>query len=506
MIALYARQSVEKEGSVSIETQLDYCKSMIKINEQMKDVNFYIDKGFSGGNIERPAFQQLIKDIESGKIEKVIVYKLDRISRSLADFMKIQQIFEKHSVDFVSSQEAFDTSSAYGDVILKILMVFAEFERTSIINRVRDAYQKRSDMGFYMGGRQQYGFELNDTLIDDKRTKMLVPIERQMDHVRFIYTLYSSENVSLRKVQKALTQNGLLQDTGQVWSASKINAILKNPVYVKADIDIYNYYLSKNVRIINSPNQFDGSHAAVLYGRTCHCSALGDWSDMKLVLAKHEGVIPSDIWLKCQQKIQHNKQLGKSISNSSSWLAGRVFCGICGSKMTTIKSSRSNGTKRVYFICSNKLNKKTCPGTVTIYAEDIEDIIQIQILNKLSKINKIPISTDFSKDKEIYDVKVKLAEIADKESKLKKYILSSKLNIAAAELINSQAEQLYNEQCILTDRLTFLQKKEYQQVDTNILLNLWETASCEDKKATVGLIIERINISHNGDIEIIWYI
>lgn len=506
MIALYARQSVEKEGSVSIETQLDYCKSMIKIDEQSIKTNYYIDKGFSGGNIERPAFQQLIRDIEAGKVEKVIVYKLDRISRSLADFVKIQQMFNKNNVDFVSSQEAFDTSSPYGDVILKILMVFAEFERTSIINRVRDAYQKRSNMGFYMGGRRQYGFCLKETLIDNKKTKMLVPIESEIEHIKFIYNLYSSKNMSLRDVQHALTDKNFVPTDGAGWSPSKINAILKNPVYVKADIDIYNYFFTKNVQIINIPQLFDGTHAALLYGRTNHNSTLNDWSDMKLVLAPHNGVISSDIWLKCQQKTCNNVLLGKSMSNKSSWVCGKISCGICGSKMTTIKSLRSNGTKRAYFICSNKLNKKTCSGTVTIYAEDMENLIFSLILKKLSKIDKIPKIKDICINQEIYEIKVKLTEISVKINQLKDFLLTSELNIVAAELVNTQAVQLYNEQHALNNKLNLLQKKEYQQVDTDLLLNMWITASFEEKKAVCSIIIERINIFRNGDIEIIWNI
>lgn len=506
MIALYARQSVDKEGSVSIETQLDYCKSMIKLDEQSKKVNCYIDKGFSGGNIERPAFQQLINDMEKGKIEKVIVYKLDRISRSLADFIKIQQIFEKYNVDFISSQEAFDTSSPYGDVILKILMVFAEFERTSIINRVRDAYQKRSNMGFYMGGRQQYGFKLKETLIDSKKTKMLAPIENEIEHIKFIYNLYSSKNVSLRDVQKALTDNNFVPNNNSKWSPSKINTILKNPVYVKADIDIFNYFLSKNVNIINSPNLFNGSHAALLYGHSNHNYSLNDWSDMKLVLAPHEGIISSDIWLKCQQKRTINKQLGKSMSNQSSWVCGKIYCGICGSKMTTIKSSRTDGTKRIYFICSKKLNKKNCAGTVTIYAQDIEYLINLQIMSKLSKIDKIPKPLDYKTKQEIYNVKMKLTEISFKINEFKKFLLNTDLNIVAAEMVNSQATQLYNEQYSLKNKLSSLQKKNYQQISTDILINMWTNASYEEKKSVCNIIIERINISSTGDIEIIWNI
>jgi len=506
MIALYARQSVEKERSVSIETQLDYCRSMIKLDENNKETKYYIDKGFSGGNIDRPAFQQLINDIKKGNIEKVIVYKLDRISRSLADFINIQQLFERNNVSFVSSQESFDTSSPYGDVILKILMVFAEFERTSIINRVRDAYQKRSDMGFYMGGRQQYGFCLKETIIENKKTKMLVPVGSEIEHVKLIFNLYSSKSMSLRKVQQALIENKFIPNNGSVWSPSKINSIIKNPVYVKADMDIYNYYFSKNVHIINTPQNFDGTHAALLYGHTCHNSALSDWSDMKLVLAQHEGIIPSDIWLNCQQKSIRNKNLGKSVSNQSSWLCGKIFCGICGGKMTTIKSSRSDGSQLIYFICSDKLNKKTCKGTTTTYAEDLEHIIFRLISKKLLKIDRVLKTPNSNTKQEIHNIKIRLAEIAIKKNQLKDFLINTELNFTAAKLINSQAEQLEKNQLELINKLSFLEKKDYQQVNTELLLNLWTNASFEQKKAIVNTVVERIIISVDGDIHIIWNI
>ena len=152
-IILYARKSVERENSISCETQLEYCKMMVKPDERGEKLIELVDNGFSGGNINRDGFQSMMKLVRQRKVKKVIVYKLDRISRSLADFVNIMQEFKEYGVEFVSSQEAFDTSSPYGELIMKILMVFAEFERTSIINRVTQAYHHRSELGFYMGGR-----------------------------------------------------------------------------------------------------------------------------------------------------------------------------------------------------------------------------------------------------------------------------------------------------------------------------------------------------------------
>ena len=130
-IALYARKSIERENSISCETQIEYCKSVIKPDERSEKTVEFIDNGYSGGNVHRDGFQKMMRQIERGKISKVIVYRLDRISRSLSDFVGILETLKKHNVQFVSSQESFDTSSPYGEMIVKILMVFAEFERKS---------------------------------------------------------------------------------------------------------------------------------------------------------------------------------------------------------------------------------------------------------------------------------------------------------------------------------------------------------------------------------------
>ncbi|MCH5348242.1 MAG: recombinase family protein, partial [Oscillospiraceae bacterium] len=186
-IVLYARKSVERENSISCETQLEYCRAMIKPDERDEKVIPIVDNGFSGGNVNRDGFQKMMKLIRKDKVSKVIVYRLDRISRSLPDFVNILQEFREHGVMFISSQESFDTSSPYGDLIVKILMVFAEFERTSAIERVTQAYIHRSEMGFYMGGRQPYGFELVPTVIHNVKTKMLNPILSEIEQVRYIY-------------------------------------------------------------------------------------------------------------------------------------------------------------------------------------------------------------------------------------------------------------------------------------------------------------------------------
>ena len=135
MTAIYARQSVDKKDSISIETQIEACKRCCD-----GEYKIYSDKGWSGKNLERPQFQTLLADIKSGGIEKIVVYKLDRISCSILDFANMMELFQEYDVEFVSSTEKFDTSTPMGRAMLNICIVFAQLERETIQKRVTNAY------------------------------------------------------------------------------------------------------------------------------------------------------------------------------------------------------------------------------------------------------------------------------------------------------------------------------------------------------------------------------
>ncbi len=120
--AIYARQSVDRKDSISIESQIEFCKYELR-GGNFKD---YKDKGFSGKNTDRPRFQELMADIKRGLIRRVVVYKLDRISRSILDFATMMELFQQYNVEFVSSTEKFDTSTPMGRAMLNICIVFAQ--------------------------------------------------------------------------------------------------------------------------------------------------------------------------------------------------------------------------------------------------------------------------------------------------------------------------------------------------------------------------------------------
>ncbi len=507
-IILYARKSVERENSISCETQLEYCRSVIKPDERDEKIIAFVDNGFSGGNVNRDGFQKMMKLVRQGKVKKVIIYKLDRISRSLSDFVNILQEFKEHKVEFVSSQESFDTSSPYGEMIVKLLMVFAEFERTSIINRVTQAYAHRSEMGFYMGGRQPYGFDLVPTVIHNVKTKKLNPIPAEVEQVRYIFEVYAQENVSLRRLLDILVAEGKQPLNGSSWTTAKLSTLLKNLIYVKADSDVYDYYDRHGVQMVTDVSLFTGEYGAQLYGHTKHDPSSPDWSDMKLVLLTHPGIVDSDIWLRCQRKLEKNRQIGNSVSNPTSWLAGKVVCEKCGHTMTTIKGKiNKSGEIRRYFNCTGRSHKKTCTGPkVTIYAEDLENMVYECISAKLADLKEMNRTTRKGDTAEVNELKLKIKAIEKSEKQLLDTMLAGGFNDDLLALANQKATQFKRDRLALHERIEDLKSREDE---TDVVVNLaksWKTADYKRKKAVAMIMIHKIVISEDGSTKVLWNI
>lgn len=506
-IAIYVRKSIERENSISCETQAEYCKAMIKPDERSKKVLTFVDNGCSGGNTDREGFQKMMRQIEQGKISKVIVYRLDRISRSLTDFVNILNTFKSHGVEFVSSQESFDTSSPYGDLIVKILAVFAEFERNSIIARVTQAYEHRSEMGFYMGGRKPYGFSLSPFTINNVKTKRLEPISEEIEQIKYIYETYAIENVTLGRLLKNLIENDMNPLSGGGWTTAKLSTILKNPIYVKADNRIYSYFERHNTQIISPPESFDGIHGLQLYGITKHNPESEDWSDIKAVVMNHDGVIDADIWIKCRQKLEKNKQVGNAVSNKTSWLGGKLVCCKCGRTMTTIKGMVNGGEIRRYFICTGKSHFKDCKGPrATIYAESLEDVIYKDIGRKLDELKNCGKQKNKSINPLLNELKNKLKSIELEEARLADTITRDEVSSELLDILSVKAGKLKKDKMDILAKIDDLRSKE---LDTKSAVNLskkWKTASFEEKRGVCSVLIDRIIIDNDGNAEIIWNI
>jgi DNA invertase Pin-like site-specific DNA recombinase len=231
--ALYGRQSVDKADSISIESQLEFCKYELKGGAAKE----YTDKGFSGKNTDRPQFQQLLRDIEKGLVKRVIVYKLDRISRSIIDLANMMELVQKYHVEFVSSTEKFDTSTPMGRAMLNICIVFAQLERETIQKRVTDAYYSRCVKGFKMGGKTSFGFITEPIVINGIHTKRLVANPDEQEIVKLMFEMYEKPETSFGDITRYFAERGISIFKKEM-TRSSLSALLKNPVYVQADLDV----------------------------------------------------------------------------------------------------------------------------------------------------------------------------------------------------------------------------------------------------------------------------
>ena len=288
--AIYGRQSIDKKDSISIESQFEFCRYELKGGEAKE----YKDKGYSGKNIERPDFQRLLQDIRLGLIKRVIVYKLDRISRSIVDFAKLMELFKQYDVEFVSCTEKFDTSTPMGRAMLNICIVFAQLERESIQMRVQDAFYSRCTKGYYMRGRTPYGFDTEPIVMDGIKTKKLVE-NAEMDFAELMFQMYAEPGNSYGDITRYFVKHSI-KVYDKALQRGFISKLLRNPVYVQADMDIYEYYKAQGVKIESPPEMFTGDNSCYLYqGR--------EGEEPILVIAPHQGRIPS------QARIQLGDQM-----------------------------------------------------------------------------------------------------------------------------------------------------------------------------------------------------
>jgi site-specific DNA recombinase len=211
----------------------------------------YDDGGISGGTLERPALQRLLRDIEAGMVDVVVVYKIDRLSRSLTDFAKLVDVFERHNVTFVSVTQQFNTTTSMGRLTLNILLSFAQFEREVIGERIRDKFAASRRKGMWMGGWPPLGYEIEN--------RRLVVVEREAVLVRRIFDRFAKTGSALavaRELNAAgeVTKRRACADGirgGKAWTKGAVYKVLANHVYLGEAVHKGVAYAGEHAAIID---------------------------------------------------------------------------------------------------------------------------------------------------------------------------------------------------------------------------------------------------------------
>ena len=300
--AIYTRKSSEEgleQDFNSLDAQREACEAYIK--SQMHEGWILIDKqyndgGFSGGTMERPAFKELLRDIENDKIDIVVVYKVDRLTRSLMDFSKIIDVFDRHETSFVSITQQFNTTTSMGRLTLNILLSFAQFEREVTGERIRDKIAASKKKGMWMGGKVPLGYKKED--------KKLIIYEEESQKVRMIFNKYL-ELKSVPKLMQYLKENEIKTKTDKYFSKGQLYHLLVNKVYIG--------------KITHKDKVYEGEHEAII----------------------------SEVIFEEVQKLLYENKVDKTCGtkcSSNSLLAGLIF----DDKNNLMTPSHSNSHKRRY--------------------------------------------------------------------------------------------------------------------------------------------------------------
>lgn len=346
--AIYTRKSSEEgleQDFNSLDAQREACEAYIK--SQMHEgwvliPKEYSDGGFSGGTMERPAFKDLLSDIENDEIDIVVVYKVDRLTRSLMDFAKIVDIFDKHETSFVSITQQFSTTTSMGRLTLNILLSFAQFEREVTGERIRDKFAASKKKGMWMNGVAPIGYiKQNCTLIEDKT---------QSDKIKLIFEKYL-EFKSVGKLHDYLTENKIHTVSDKMFSKGHLSKLLRNKVYIG--------------KVEHKENIYEGLH---------------------------DGIIDEKTFEKVQKIMDFNTvQANNALkARNSSLLAGKLFDSNGNYMSPSHSNNRHKKTYRYYTSQAIIQNRQHEAGDLSkIPATEIENFVKKQVNDFVKNKNEM---------------------------------------------------------------------------------------------------------------------
>lgn len=481
MDAIYARQSVDKKDSLSIEGQIQHCRRYAG-----GEVRVFQDRGFSGKNTRRPAFAQLMQAVEAGQIQKIYVYRLDRFSRSIADFSRLWEVLQRYGVEFQSVTEQFDTSSPMGRAMLNIVLVFAQLERETTAQRVRDNYLHRFSLGAWPGGPAPYGFDLIQVTEGGRRVSSLAA-NGQAEIVRRIFEAYARPETSLRSIARELTVQGVHGPRREAWDSVTLSRILHSPLYVRADEDVYWHYLAMGMQVSQPPEAFDGLHACNVIGRRDRGgNKYNAPPEQRLTVANHEGFIPSALWLQVQEKLAQNPQISRANAGKYSWLTGLMKCGRCG---YAVKINYSRPEDRFYLVCSGRSNLASCDASIRIDLRELEQQVAAQLRALLAQCPPEDVGADSRES---------AAALLAIEQKIQRLVGAlAESSEVSATYISRQIDRLHKQRESLLARTTPA-ASQGRRLD-------FDAAGFEEKKLIAAEFIDRILLEDNR-VNIIWNI
>lgn len=460
--AIYLRVSTEeqaKEG-YSIPAQKErltqYC------HMQGWDIyDYYMDEGVSAKNLDRPELQRLLRDVRDGRLDVVLVFRLDRLTRSLIDLFQLLQTFEDYKVGFKSATEVFDTTTAIGRLFIAIIAALAQWERENLAERVKVAMEEKVRQGLFHGGAPPFGYNL-----DEGR---LYINEEQAHIVRFIFNNYSKGD-TLEGIKYKLTKMGVKSPTGIGWNTTTINLMLKNPIYIGR----------MRWNMDDPDNYFE-------------------------VETDFPWVVSEELFEEVQRVAQSRKKYGPRSVKSEFVFTGKLFCPLCG-RVLVGQSNKKDGRPYNYYRCKGREEKGEFKCHFTSIRDTAVEHKFLEVLRHLkdnaAALEAAATIVEPSDSEHTHEMNQLQKEIEKIKNNRVKWQRAYAEDVITMDDLRERTQEDREREKWLQQRLvelTGFQEVPTEKMTPDQLLEIlgdveasWSVASIEEKKTMVQILVDRI--------------
>ncbi|MGN1318020.1 MAG: recombinase family protein [Lachnospirales bacterium] len=519
MIAIYSRKSKYTGKGESIANQIEICKEYIKLHFEDQNFVIYEDEGYSGKNTDRPQFKAMMAEINKGNINKIVCYRLDRISRNMSDFVKLIDILNEKGVQFISVSEQFDTTVPMGKAMMYISSIFSQLERETIAERIRDNLMELAKTGRWLGGVTPTGYksvEVKSVNVNGKSKKAykLEIIENEACIIRLIYDKFL-ELTSLSSLETYLINQDIKSKNNVYFSRFTLKAILTNPVYAIADEDMYEYF--KGYDIYSDMAEFNGDYGVIAYNKTKQTkkkTIVNPIENWVIAVGSHKGIISGYDWVRVQNIINENSQKAfRKPRVNEALLGGIIYCS-CGSRMGP-KIGRNGAFS---YACQLKLksNKLKCQAeniNGNKLDRHIVELIKGFECDNISLIRELEKGKKYLKDnaesgiatlrkklsRNNSEINLLVSKIANSNSTIEKYIIE-RINFLDAENTDIERRISENEKAEKADKMTIEQIEKFKK-------NVMSFSACVDnmsfdeKRNAIKTLVDKV-IWNGSSIEV----
>jgi hypothetical protein len=425
----------------------------------------------------------------------------------MREYLNITDELDRYGVTVCSLSEPFNTETKEGRMMRNNLLNFAEFERETIAARVADAFNtKARETGFYQGGKVQFGYVPERQTINGKTGSVLVPSENA-EAVQIAYELYQNPDISLIKVINYFKEHNIntARETPRRKSGisnldrSHLSRILENPLYCRANKEVYAYFSARGYEILDDIEAYDGIHGLFVH--------VGGEQGHFVKVAYHEGLVDGNVWLRVQDKKSHNQKFSNNGTAINSWLVGMMKCGNCEYAMHINHSIGKSGQIYRYFFDYGRRTMNGCPHdyATELKPDQVEDIVYKEMCKRVEQL-VIAKHESTKPDPETESLRTEIIKVDEDINKLMDKLVDA--DDVLFKYIQDKISKLHEQKSELEKKLQTKSRKR-KAIDTKPLeepMSHWDELTVQEKHNLAMMMIDVVYVSDENGVEVVFSI